>query len=80
MHGTEQGAGNGGIRVGIATSSDHIDYTGLQATRVEELVKGVLECDQHPALIDGEIARGALLCLLRAFQQRSGDLFTSGHT
>lgn len=57
VHGAEQRAADGRIRVGVAASAHRGDAALLRRRRVAELEQGILEGDEHPALLPKIIGR-----------------------
>ena len=60
VDGAQQGTGNGGIGVGVAARHHGLHDAFFQSGRVQELVEGVLQGDQHPALVRLVVSRRSL--------------------
>jgi hypothetical protein len=58
IYGAEERPVDGCVGVGVAALHDGVYDTELGGLGVKELVKGVAEGDQDPALVVGEILRG----------------------
>ncbi|HEV3006824.1 MAG TPA: hypothetical protein VGX78_20305 [Pirellulales bacterium] len=57
MHRAEQGPGDGGVGIRVATAHHRTDHPFLKTCGVQQLVKGVLKGDQYPAHLAREVRR-----------------------
>ena len=55
----EQRAADRGVGIRVAAGADGGDDAGLEVRGVQQLEEGVLQRDQHPALLRQEVRRGA---------------------
>src|ERR1700739_4804518 len=57
MHSAPQGAGDGGVCVGVPATHDGINDSLLKAGGTKKLPQSILECDENPALLTDVVRR-----------------------
>ena len=80
VDGAQQGPGDGGVRVGVAAAPHRGHDALLEARRVQQLVEGVLQRDQDPALGRARRRRGARAAPPRAPRERGAAPAPRAHS
>ena len=74
MDGTQEGTGDGGIGIRVAARHHRLHHACFQAGGVEQLIEGILQGNQRPALVLLVVVGRSI----SSFHQRLGHGFIGG--